>query len=65
MLTYDEFSSLARELEKQLDSADFPKPLRMNITELLLEYTDLSTEVDISELEEEFDLQTIGRISFD
>ena len=65
MLTYSEFSSLARELEKQLDSADFPKPLRMNITELLLEYTDLSTEVDISELEEEFDLQTIGKISFD
>jgi hypothetical protein len=62
MLTYNEFSSLARELEKHLDNGDFPQSLRMNITELLLEYTDLSTEIDISELEEEFDLETIGKI---
>lgn len=65
MLTYNEFSSLARQLEKQLDVDSFPKSLRMIITELLLEYTDLSTEIDISELEEEFDFETIGKISFE
>lgn len=65
MLTYNEFSSLARQLEKQLNINDFPQSLRMIITELLLEYTDLSTEIDISELEEEFDFETIGKISFE